>query len=163
MRALLATLVHSVAFEYMNTNTWVLVADSSRGRLYSVAEQGKPWSFLKEYAHPASRVSEGGLTTSPPGRMHGSASGGSRSSMESKTSPKHIEFEQFAHELAGVLHSGHGQQSYKRIVLVAPPHFLGLLRKTINHTVSKLIEVTVDKDYLHLSDKDIRAHLDPLI
>ena len=147
----------------MKLATWILVADSSRGRLYNVPEKGKPWTFVKEYTHPASRVSEGGLTTDQPGRTHGSASRGARSSMESKTSPKDVEFEHFAHELACVLHDGHGQQAYNRIVLVAPPHFLGLLRKTINHTVSKLIDVTVDKDYLHLSDNEIREHLDPLI
>lgn len=147
----------------MNSATWVLVADSSRGRLYSVPQKGKTWSFVKEYTHPASRVSEGGLTTDQPGRAHGSAGGGPRSSMESKTSPKDVEFEHFAHELAEALHDGHGQQAYSRIVLVAPPHFLGLLRNTINHTVSKLIDVTVDKDYLHFSDQDIRERLDPLM
>ena len=147
----------------MNLATWVLVADSSRGRLYNVPAKGKPWSFVKEYTHPASRVSEGGLTTDQPGRTHGSANGGARTSMESKTSPKDTEFEHFAHELACVLHDGHGQQAFNRIVLAAPPHFLGLLRKTINNTVSKLIDVTVDKNYLHLSDNEIREHLDPLI
>lgn len=147
----------------MNTNTWVLVADSSRGRLYSVSHKNTPWAFVKEYTHPASRVSEGGLTTDQPGRAHGSINGGARSSMESKTSPKDVEFEHFAHELAGVLHDGHGQQAYQRIVLVAPPHFLGLLRKAINHTVSKLIGLTVDKDYLHLSDSNIREQLEQLM
>lgn len=147
----------------MNAATWVLVADSSRGRLYSIPEKNKPWSFVGEYKHPASRISEGGLTTDQPGRTHGSIGGGSRSAMESKTSPKDVEFEHFAHELAGVLHDGHGQQAYGHIVLAAPPHFLGLLRKTINHTVSKLIVATVDKDYMHLSDEDIRTQVDPLI
>lgn len=144
-------------------STWVLVADSSRGRLYSVTSKSKPWALVKEYAHPASRVSNGGLTSDQPGRTHSSVARGARSAMESKTSPKEVEFEHFAHELADVLHDGHGKQAYDRIVLVAPPHFLGLLRKTINGTVSKLIGATCDKDYLHLSDKDIHQRLEPLI
>ncbi len=148
----------------MNTDTWVLIADSSRARLFSVAEHGKPWILLNQYAHPASRVSAGGLTTDQPGRMHGSGlDKGARSAMESKTSPKQVEFEHFAHELATVLHDGHGQQAYGRIVLVAPPHFLGLLRKTINDTVSKLVSASLDKDYLHLSDQEMHVHLDPLL
>ncbi|MDB5985213.1 MAG: hypothetical protein JWR16_266 [Nevskia sp.] len=40
---------------------------------------------------------------------------------------------------------------------------MGLLRKTINDTVSKLISATLDKDYLHLSEKALHQHLDPLI
>lgn len=145
----------------MNPATWVLIAGSSRGLLYSVPENGKRWTLVKEYSHPASRISEGGLTTDQPGRSQ--APNGARSALQSKTSPKEVEFEHFAHELAEVLHDGHGQQSYSRILLVAPPHFLGLLRKTINDTVSKLIVATVDKDYLHLTKKAMHQHLQPLL
>lgn len=147
----------------MKSVTWVLLADGSRALLYGVPRTGTPWTLVKEYTHAASRVSEGGLTTDQPGRAHASVGGGARSAMESKTSPKEVEFEHFAHELAGVLHDGHGQQAYDRIVLVAPPHFLGLLRKTIDDTVAKLIVETLDKDYLHLSEKEFRKHLDALI
>lgn len=147
----------------MKSLTWVLVADSSRALLYSVGTKTKNWTLLKEYTHGASRVSEGGLTTDQPGRTHGSTGSSARSAMESKTSPKEVEFEHFAHELAGALHDGHGQNAYDRIVLVAPPHFLGLLRKSINDTVSKLIAETLDKDYLHLSEKERHEHLEQLI
>lgn len=147
----------------MNEATWVLVAGSSRALLYSVAESDAPWILVKEYTHPASRVSEGGLTTDQPGRTHGSTAHGARSAMESKTSPKEVEFEHFAHELAKALEAGHGQQAYGRIALVAPPHFLGLLRKTIGGTVSKLIVATIDKDYLHLTEKDMQERVGPLM
>ena len=147
----------------MNAATWVLVADSSRGLLYSAPGKGGSWSLVKEYTHPASRVTDGGLTTDQPGRTHASGINGARSSMQSKTSPKEVEVEHFAHELAKVLHDGHGQQAYDRIVLVAPPHFLGLLRRTINDTVSKLIGASLGKDYMHLSEKDIHKHVDPLV
>ena len=148
----------------MNTDTWVLIADSSRARLYHVPQRGKPWTLVKEYRHDLSRVTGGGLTTDQPGRMHGSGIGkDARSAMESKCSPKETEIAHFAHELVEVLHHGHGQQAYERIVLVAPPHFLGLLRKGLNDTVSKLISASVDKDYLHLPEPEMQAHLDALL
>src|SRR5688572_13710602 len=147
----------------MKSVTWILLADSSRASLYSVAGKGRPWTLVKEYAHAASRVSDGGLSRDQPGRTYGSVAGGARSAMESKTSPKEVEFDRFAHELAEVLHAGHGRQACHRIVLVAPPHFLGLLRKAINDTVSKLVVETLNKDYLRLSEKEVRGHIDPLI
>lgn len=148
----------------MNSNTWVLIADSSRARLYSVPQRGKPWTLVDEYGHAASRVSEGGLTTDQPGRSHGSGIvKGARSAMESKSSPKEIEADHFAAELVGVLHRGHGQQAYERIVLVAPPHFLGLLRNGISDTVGKLIAASVDKDYLHLPESELQARLDAVL
>ncbi|MES2883736.1 MAG: host attachment protein [Pseudomonadota bacterium] len=148
----------------MNTDTWVLIADSSRARLYSVPQRGKPWTLVNEYSHSESRVSQGGLTTDQPGRSHGSGIGkGARSAMESKSSPKEVEVAHFVHELVEVLHHGHGQQAYERIVLVAPPHFLGLLRKGLNNTVSKLVGASVDKDYLHLPEPEMQAHLDALL
>jgi len=148
----------------MNSSTWVLIADSSKARLYSVADRGKPWTLLDEYQHPASRVSEGGLVSDQPGRTHGGGIGkGSRSAMESKTAPKEAEIEHFAHELVAVLEHGHGQQAYSRLVMAAPPHFLGLLRKGISSTIGKLVTATTDKDYLHLGEKEMQAQLDPLV
>jgi protein required for attachment to host cells len=147
----------------MNSTTWILVAGSSRALLYAADDGVKAWTLLKEFAHPASRVSEGGLTTGPAGRTHGSATGGARSAMESKTSPKEVQFEHFAHELANALQDGHGRNACSRIVLIAPPHFLGLLRKTISGPVSKRVVAAVDKDYLHLSEEQIRRHLGPSI
>jgi protein required for attachment to host cells len=148
---------------HMKSNTWVLIADSSYAKLYNVEKKAAPWTLVKDYTHPASRITDGGLTTDQPGRTHGSGASGTRSAMQSKTSPKEVEFEHFATELAAVLHDGHGQQAYARIVLAASPHFLGLLRKSINSVVSKLIVATLDKDYSHLSEKELHKHLDALI
>ncbi|MDP9141448.1 MAG: host attachment protein [Pseudomonadota bacterium] len=148
----------------MNTSTWVLIADSSNARLYSVADRGKPWTLIDEYKHPPSRVTEGGLVSDQAGRTHGSGiAKGARSAMESKTAPKDVEIKSFAHELVTVLEHGHGQQAYSRLVMAAPPHFLGLLRKGISSTVGKLVSATTDKDYLHIGEKEMQAHLDPLV
>lgn len=147
----------------MSSTTWVLIAGSSRALLYGAYADATSWRLLREYTHPASRVTEGGLTSDQAGRTQSSMGGGARSAMESRTSPKEVEFEHFAHELAKVLHDGHGQQAYGRLVLVAPPHFLGLLRKSIDAAVSKLVIATLDKDYLHLTEMEMRRHVDPLM
>lgn len=62
-----------------------------------------------------------------------------------------------------MLDEGHGQQAYARLVLVAPPHFLGLLRKGLSHTLSKLVVASADKDYLHISQAEMQLRLEPLL
>lgn len=62
-----------------------------------------------------------------------------------------------------MLEHGHGQQAYRRLVMAAPPHFLGLLRKGISSTVGKLVTATTDKDYLHLGEQEMQVQLDPLV
>ncbi len=68
---------------------WVLVADASRARIFSVPEKdGKPWTLEKEFEHPESRAKATDLTTDVPGRVKQSFGQGSRPAMEEPTDPK---------------------------------------------------------------------------
>ncbi len=66
-----------------------------------------------------------------------------------------IESERFAHSIAKVLEGGLADNAYERVVLVAPPHFLGLLRATISPNVAKRVELTLDKDYTALKPDEL--------
>ena len=133
--------------------TWVVVCDASRARLFRLGPQ-RQWQLIRELEHPESRAKGRDILTDRPGRMKQSASP-DRPAME-LTKPIHeVESERFAHEIAKALEKGLGENAYDRLVLVAPPHFLGLLRATINHTAAKRVELTLDKDYTALQPKDL--------
>ena len=40
----------------------------------------------------------------------------------------------------------HNQQHYDQLILIASPHFLGLLRKELPDPLDKLLTKTIDKD-----------------
>jgi protein required for attachment to host cells len=166
-------------------NQWILVADASRARVFSVdakpangkrggdnSSGGKhgsdkrggdsvsPWVLEKELEHPESRAKVTDLVTGQPGRTQQSGNPAQRSSMSERTDPKEVEAEVFARQLAEFLHQAHNHNRFERLVLVAPPHFLGLLRASIDAQVAKLICLSLDKDYTHPPVRDLMRHID---
>ena len=140
-------------------NHWILVADASRARVFAFAQGAKAWALEKELEHPASREKSSDLTTDRPGRMQQSFGHGARSSMDNPTDPKEAEAQVFAHELAKHLEDGLNHNHFDRVTLVAPPHFLGLLRQTVSEQVRKRIRLSLDKDYTSLAARELPEHI----
>jgi protein required for attachment to host cells len=70
------------------------------------------------------------------------------------SSPKDIEKAHFAHTLTKTLDQAMRATYFRCWVLVAPPHFLGLIRKELTGELEKHLVATVDKD---LNDLDAHA------
>jgi protein required for attachment to host cells len=141
---------------------WILVADASRARVFSVPENNKPnkpWLLEKELEHLASRAKATELTTDVPGRVRQSFGAGSRPAMDDPTDPKEVEAQAFAHELADFLEQGLNHNRFEQLVLVAPPHFLGLMREMVSEQVAKRIQWSINKDFTQLPARDLPDHI----
>jgi protein required for attachment to host cells len=139
------------------SKTWILVAESSRAKIY---EQDSPHSELREiegFDHSASRMNDVDLVSSPPGRTHDSK-GYNRHSMEPDTDPKENEANVFARILAQHLDK-HCDKSYNKLVVIAPPEFLGTLRDSFSSHVTKKIAASINKNLVHESPKSIQEYL----
>ncbi len=139
---------------------WIVVADASRARILAVNDKADGLLLESELEHPASRARASELTTDLPGRVKQSFGAGHRPAMSDRTDPKEVEAETFARQLAEALEQGCNHNRYERLTLVAPPHFLGLLRAAINAQVAKRVALTIDKDYTNLPIRDLARHLD---
>ena len=139
--------------------TWILVSDASRAQLYREEPAGKGFTLLESYSHEESRARVRDLMADAHGRKpngtpggNGNLNGGAggqhlgRPGAAPDTDPKEVEKQKFAQELAQVLEKGLNEHAYDSLVLIAPPHFLGLLRNTVTKQVSNHIEASVDKD-----------------
>lgn len=136
-------------------NTWFLVGDASRARVFAHDANGKPWAVVRELEHPASRARNAELMEGTAGRVQQSAGLGHRPAMES-TAPKDYEAERFAMELAGVLDHEFDARAFESLVLVAPPQFLGMLRKRLPSKLTKVLAATIDKDYTALPAREVQ-------
>jgi protein required for attachment to host cells len=143
----------------MRNSTWILIADASRARLFSTAGKQQPWSLVREFSHPESAAKVSDIMADKAGRVQQRVASGTRSGMEAPTSPKETEARRFAHELATELQRSHGRNSYARLVLVAPPQFLGLLRAELSAPVMKCVVSTVDKDLTQVNDRELPQRL----
>lgn len=140
--------------------TWILVGDTARAKLFSVELPQQPWTLLAEFSNAGAHATSKELSPTPPGKMKQSGSGKSRhTALEPRMTPKEAEAERFAHQLGERLNSATAGREYDRLLLVAPPHFLGMLRDKLDKQTLKLLQSAVDKDLVMLEDREIRERL----
>lgn len=139
--------------------TWILVASSSKARIFQAAKTTEDMKLVCELEHPESREKAVNLVSDVPGRYRKSSSS-PFSLYEEPTNPKELEAERFAHQLAHELNEGRNLNKYRDLIIIAPSHFQGLLNKIFNVHVKHLITRTLHKDYTHLKQHELLHFLD---
>ncbi|MEQ8857648.1 MAG: host attachment protein [Pseudomonadales bacterium] len=138
-------------------NTWVVVADGTRARLFNRHKNRR----LEEFdvlLSPEHRLHEGDLVSDREGSAKDSAGAG-RHGMGNKNTTKDHEMMVFAKRLAGRLDEGRTSGDLERLVLVAPPRFLGQLRAQMSGPSADLVALTIDKELTMLSADKLEGHL----
>jgi len=138
--------------------TWILLADAASARLYASGERPGDWTLLRELQHPESRMRPSELLSDKPGRVKQST--GSRAAMEPHSPRKKVEAERFAREIAQALDESVVSGACERLVLVAPPAFLGVLREKLPPRVAARVTDVIEKDYLHLDQPTLKKRLE---
>jgi len=140
------------------SNTWVLVAESSRAKLYRINGRLAPFTEIDAMVHPESRMHEGDLVSDTAGSDGGSVGQG-RHVIDKKHTAHEHESLQFAKQLASRLDSGRTNGDFDQLVLVAPPEFLGHLRSNLSKEVMSMVSRQVDKNLVQKPAEVLRAYL----
>jgi protein required for attachment to host cells len=139
------------------STTWILVSNASSGRIFKNTGPNKGLEMVREFDHPQSREKNANLVTDRPGHNQGHGNG--HGSYVPATTPKEHEADVFALELARELDSGRVENQYSRLVLVAPPAFLGQLNQRLNEPVKALVSDKFEKDYTRATNRELAQHL----
>jgi len=142
--------------------TWLLVGNASRARLFETQARPKTLTLLKEYLHPPSREKGEDLASDRPGHFETEVSGmegTTHGAFNEPTNPKEFEHTRFAMELAKELNTGRTQNSYNNLIIVASPHFHGLLNQHLNNHVAKMVTTHLNKDYTDLDEPALLGKL----
>ena len=137
---------------------YVIVADSSRARFLAASKVDQPLRDAKDFIHSESRLREQDLVSDGSG-SDGDSGGYGRHSMGHEKSAQEQEARIFARQLADEVEKIRQGGEARRIYLVAPPKFLGLLRTSLSKQCIPLIAGEVNKDLVDHGIDDIRAHL----
>ncbi|HEX5137738.1 MAG TPA: host attachment protein [Planctomycetota bacterium] len=138
--------------------TWILVGDASRARVFSFDKDDAPWRLLEEIEHPLGRARTSDLVSDRAGRQRQIGP-----PLSQHTDPAEQESHRFAERLSHVLQKGCDEHRFTRLVLVAPPRFLGYLRETLREPVARHVVVSLDKDYTLHDEKELRRLIVPHI
>ncbi|BBI54458.1 hypothetical protein HORIV_68790 [Vreelandella olivaria] len=133
--------------------TYIVVADAARARIFT--RDALTLAEKESMVHAEGRLHEGDLVTDGRGDVHESMSTTSRSTGEEGTATKH-ENELFAKEVAQRLYNARVGNSMEKLIMVAPPKFLGLLREKLDGPTQKLVIHSLSKDLSKASLNDIQ-------
>ncbi|WP_305907686.1 host attachment protein [Methylomarinum sp. Ch1-1] len=139
--------------------TWVITAESSQARFFTVPSKKEPLVQIQELLNPASKIHESELTSDLPGRTSTSGPNGNKHAKEPQVSPKEQATITFAKKIAEKVEKARGQGELEQLILVSPPKFLGLLRDNLSDQAKKMVIQSLDKNLVGQNEANIRKHL----
>jgi protein required for attachment to host cells len=149
--------------------TWILAADESRARVLQARGPKQELVEVNRLENPEGRLHQRDMLAGPEPRFDGhggvgrpaARSTGGVASDREPDRPTEQSAQRFARELGCYLDKAHGEQAYDELVLIAPPKFLGALRKELSGEVEKLVADEIPKDLSWLDPRDIERHIRP--
>jgi protein required for attachment to host cells len=142
--------------------TWIVTANTNLAKIYSTKHQDGHWhlELIQALDHPESKLKGVDLTTDGPGKYHAR---GAHGKFEATTNPKSHEQDIFALEIVKFLETKRNNNDYEALIIVADPHFHGLIDKHLHHHehVNHLVKKHVQKNYLDASESELLALLRP--
>lgn len=145
--------------------TWIIAADESRARVLQVAGP-QQFDEIEALVNPAGRAHERDLQTDAEPRFNGHGgvgkagsgrTGGPASDREAQGAVEHS-VRTFAREVGRYLDRARLENRYDALVIVAPPKFLGTLRKELDKEVEKLVTRELPKDLTGFNASELESY-----
>lgn len=122
------------------TTTWIVSADSARARILQFADREERFVEVEDLHNPEGRMQDR-----------------ERADAEPAGAVEHS-VERFAKRIGDYLEKARTDHRYDRLVVVAPPRFLGTLRKDLGKEVAKLVSDQVPKDLTWLNARELEQY-----
>ena len=140
------------------TTTYILIADGCHARILASSGPGGDLKLVgKPYTAPNEKTRDLGVDR--PGRAFESADG-SRHAMEPRVDWHREEKRRFATRLAKMLDRQAERKVFDRLVLVAPPETLGMLRAAMGPAARARVTAEIAKDLTQVAGHDLHPHLE---
>ena len=137
---------------------WVLVADAARARLFQVEQPQQILTPALGEELIGSNLRSREIASDRLGRSFDSGGQG-RHAMEPPTDPARHAQGEFARDVVRLLDEKRESGSFERLVVVAPPQFLGDLRSVMPQQLQAAVAAEVAKDFSKLPLHELQDHL----
>lgn len=135
---------------------WILVADSAHARILATTARTAMPTEVTRLEHPESRMKESELVSDQPGRSREPRAQGHAMDEASATAQEETAF---ANEIVQTLDKARQEGRFDDLILVANPHFLGVLRQKLNGPLEKSVVQSVDKNLVNESESVIHKNI----
>lgn len=140
------------------TVTWIIVADGGHARILANDGPGKGLHQIKGAHWDGDRQPSREIMADKPGSAFDSAGQG-RHGVAPSADPREQVETAFLHQLVGYLSAHEASDAFDRLVLVAEPHALGILRKQLPGSLQQRIYGELDRDLTKVPVDKIGDHL----
>ncbi len=135
---------------------WYVLANRTAAVFYEDLPD-QPFLFVDRMKNPKGHLTEGQLDSDRPGSNVSSAGAGT---IHHGTDRRFHHHEQvaatFARNIAMKLQTLKSEKKFDELIIVAEPHFLGLLRNELSQEVRSLVSFEVNREYIEGSDLEMR-------
>lgn len=137
---------------------WIVVAHRTGAQIFENVGPGKGLRRVRDVDHPEGRLRDRDIDTDRPGMARDPHVSG-MTGFQRQQSAHERDAQRFATELGEILLAARNEHLFDRVVLVAEPRFLGILRAAIDRQTAKMIELGVAKDLASADERTIAEHL----
>lgn len=142
--------------------TLVVVAQRAEARFFVHEAPGRGLDEIADLVHPESRAHGIDLESDRPGRVH-ERHGPTRHAMGQEETTKEREASNFSREVAEAIRKRRVEEGFDRLVLVAEPGFLGLLREALDGPTAAAVFGEVHKNLTKAPVAQIAQSLEGLL
>jgi len=142
-----------------STSYWIVVADEFQAHFYASEKKFGPLQEFSSFENETAREKLEDLVSDRGGRSFDSQGAARHTYNEEKSNLKTRSYDVFAKNLAERIREGRLNHKFDKLVVIAAPRFLGVLRKSLEAKGLKP-ELTIDKDVTNRDAAFIRQLLD---
>lgn len=126
----------------------ILVADQAEAIFYDAPTLSAAPKEVARISDPLARLHDRDFGSERPGRSHESQ-GEVRHSIQREQTPRRTEAKRFARRIARRLDDARRKDEFERLVVVAGPPFLGLVREELTGPTRARLAFEIRKDLVH--------------
>jgi protein required for attachment to host cells len=145
---------------------WIVAANGGRARFFAQPRPGAIPEEVFDMVNPAAREHDDAIVSD---RVAGElAASKSRHNVGQPTvpsayqphrTPKQHEEDLFARDVSEFLEEAHNQGRFRKLILVASPEFLGVLRKQVQPRLGAIVSLEIDKDYTSSNAAELKERV----
>jgi len=137
---------------------WVVLADASRAQIFASDVMLEQLTPIELFEHPESRAKAHDLVAGGRGATHGHDQA-IKSRFERHSDPHQATVDAFSRKIADVLMAARLEHRFERLVLVAPPEFLGEVRGHLDRATTRATVISLASDWSQVSWHELPARL----
>lgn len=142
--------------------TWAIVASTARARIFAASGRHEPLAEIADLVNPEERLPRQELKSDKPARAFDKM-GGHRHTTQTSVDPKEQIAMRFAKEVVEKLESDLHRKRFAALCVVAPPHFLGLLREQMSSAMARAVKGDLVKDLTREDAASIQGQVEHLL